>query len=545
MNEFAQAGQRDASGRGPDLRLLFVRGMSRSLLWVLLLILIGAAVGLGLGLMQPNSYVSTGKLILRMGAREKLSSESLIDFDQRQDTPTPTMADELQLLADVAIFERVALAIGPRVVLQPADPTRDDGPSTFAPVHLMHALQAYIFRRLPEPEPRAGESELLLATKLLRENSSVKNEPGSSVILVSNTSSSPELARDTVQALVRAFVERHREQFSIQSLLEKSRAQLEQARASRDQAAAEYVEKMSQSGIGELENQVPRLELEMRGLETDLFAARMRQAEIGRLTTLLSSRLQGIPVEVEIQHATVMIVNEEYETQLGLKRALLAQKQAMLIANRPGEEARRLEREFDKQIAAVEERIRATPKAVPQGSEMQENLGHSALQARIADLEVEGAALPARLVLLASQLELKKSGLSQIQKQLFSATTLRKDLAVARDSAESRFAHLVDRLSVLEALQDIDADGGANLRVLQVPTLERERVGPKRLSLLLKGLLAGIVAATALTLLRQRFDRRLRYPDSFEHARDVPVLAVVPHLSALRRLKQRAPLAGS
>ncbi len=147
MNGFAESDwrdlrdERDASGPGLDLQRLLVRGVARSLPWVLLLILLGAGTGLALGLLQPNRYVSNAKLFLRMGAREQLTSESLVDLDERQRTPPPTMVDELQMLADVALFERVARELGPRVLLAPADPARDDGPLTPLPVRWMHGLQ--------------------------------------------------------------------------------------------------------------------------------------------------------------------------------------------------------------------------------------------------------------------------------------------------------------------------------------------------------------------------------------------------------------------
>jgi uncharacterized protein involved in exopolysaccharide biosynthesis len=543
LNGFAEADEQDRQGSGPDLRLLFTRGLARSLPWVLLLTLLGAAAGLGAGLLQPNRYSSTAKLSLRMGAREQLTSESLVEFEGRQGAPAPTMVDELQMLSDVAIFERVARSLGPHVVLQSADPGRDDGPLTPLPIRLLHRLQGYAFRRVAELGPVPDEDELRSATKFLSANTKVSPEPGSNVIIVSHISTSPENARTIVQALASAFIERHREQFSLQSLLEKSRLQLAEAKLGREAAAKAYIDQVSQSGIAVLETQVPRLETELSAIEGELFAARMRGEEIGRLLVSLSNRLAGIPAEVEIQRPTVMIPNEEYETQLALKRMLLAQKQEMLIQNRPSEEMRRREKEFDNQIAKIDQKLKETPKAVAQGSEMQENLGHSAMEARIVELEVEAEALPVKIELLESRLDAKKAGLGEIQKRLLAATMARTDLASARDAEESRYAHMVERLSVLEALESIDANEEANLRVLQAPTLELEKIGPRRQALLLKGLLAGVLAGLAFAILRERFERRLRHPDTFAHAHGVPVLAVVPHLSSLRRLEKRALVA--
>ena len=82
MNEFTELDPRDEGGPGPDLRVLFVRGVARSLPWVILLILLGAGAGIGVGLLQPNRYTSNAKLSLRAGAREQLTSESLVNLDE-------------------------------------------------------------------------------------------------------------------------------------------------------------------------------------------------------------------------------------------------------------------------------------------------------------------------------------------------------------------------------------------------------------------------------------------------------------------------------
>jgi len=529
----------EGDGRELGLRILLVRGLLRSSYWVLFLVLLGAAAGIAVGLLQPNRYESHAKLFLRMGAREQLTSESLVDFEERHQVPLPTMADELQMLSDTAIFERVAQEIGPHVILQAADPERDDGPHTHVLAHLMHRLQGSMFRSMAMPGRRPSQDSLRLSTKVLKEETSVTNEPGSSVILVSHTSTSPELARMICQTLADAFIERHRDQFSIKSLREKSVGQLEDARQTRDEAARAYVEQASESGIAQLETQVPRLETDLASLESELFAARVRSEEISRLRASLSNRLQGIPTEVEILRPNVMVPNEEYETQLTLKRMLLAQKQEMLIQNRPSEEMRRQEKEFDNQIAKVDKKLKETPKVIVQGTEMQENLGHSAMETRILDLEVEDEALSVKRGLLESRIETKRAQLIEIQKQLLTATMLHKDLASARDAEEAQYARLQARLSVLEALDEIDVSGEASLRVLQTPTLELEKVGSMRASLVLRGLLVGMLAAIAFAILRQRFERKLRYPEVFDQARGVPVLGVVPQLTSLSRLNPR------
>jgi uncharacterized protein involved in exopolysaccharide biosynthesis len=493
LNGFAEASDQDGNGTGLDLPLLLVRAVVRSFPWMLLLLLLGAAAGFGVGLLQRNRYVSNAKLSLRMGAREQLNSESLVDFNEPQRGPPQAvlddMADEMQMLSDVAIFERVAQELGPRVVLQPADPGRDDGPLTPTPVRILHSVQGYRYRRMAAFASTPDEDELREATKVLKENTTVSNEPRSRVILLSCTSTSPEMARAIVQALASAFIERHRDQFSIQSLLEGSRSQFEEARLARDKAAKAYVEQVSKSDIAVLEAQIPRLETELSSFESELYAARARHEEISRLRTSLSNRLLGSAAEID-------------------------------------------------------PRLKQTSSAVVQSPELREDLGHSAIRTRIADLETEDKALLARLALVESRLETNKARLSELQNQLLTATMTRKDLASARDIEESRYTHLLDRFSVLEALVNIDTNEAANLRVLQTPTLELEKIGPRRTTLLLRGLVLGMLAAIAFGILRQQFERRLCYPEIFERARGVPVLGVVPHLSSLRRLERHALVGG-
>ena len=98
---------------GLDLRKLFVRAVRRSFGWVCLFAAAGAAIGLALGLMQPNEYVSNAKLHLRVGVRETLSPESFVNVDDRPQESRPTMADELAMLTDVALLERTARELGP------------------------------------------------------------------------------------------------------------------------------------------------------------------------------------------------------------------------------------------------------------------------------------------------------------------------------------------------------------------------------------------------------------------------------------------------
>jgi hypothetical protein len=168
LNEFAPTpGDLQRERSGTEMHEVFVRGLVRSLPLVILLTLIGATIGFAFGLFQPNSYTSTTKLMLRPGAREEVTAESMIGLEGQHLAAPPTMFDEMQMLEDPAIFENVAQEVGPREILAPADPEAEDGPLVTAPIRWMHHLQSHVLAWWSErsaDEPRDGTELLRLAT---------------------------------------------------------------------------------------------------------------------------------------------------------------------------------------------------------------------------------------------------------------------------------------------------------------------------------------------------------------------------------------------
>ncbi len=557
MNEALEAfvaAERSGDRHEPDLRVLLVRGVTRSFGWFCLLVALGAGAGIVVGLVRPDTFVSKAKLLLRVGAREQLTAESMFGLQEGQRTPPPTVVDELEMLSDVNVFESVAREIGPREILRPADPGRDDGPLTPLPVRLLHRIQAVgIDWMTPEHECTSEDCAECLrsATKVLIENTDVTNEPGSNVIHVAHASTSPERARAVAVALTDAFIERHREQFSVQSLVEKNRSKVEEAKRARDAADALYLQDLNQVGYIDLAAQGPALQVEIGELEGELFAARMRREEISRQRTSLSERLTGIPPEIEVLQPPEMVPNEEYETQLDVKRSLLAQKYSVPLEIRAKEEIRLRERELDVMIAKIDEKLAQTPRTVAHTSKMGARAPLAvaqtrerrdiALMLRLDDLDFEDQGLAVRVELLGDRLAERRTHAEEVRKKGLVAALRRKDLASAREEEENRYQHLLERFSMLESLESIDLNEEANLSVLQMPTLDLEKVGPKRLSLFLKGLIAGLLAGAGFAVLRQGFDRKLRDPEAFERSRGLPILGVVPELHSLRVPYESAP----
>lgn len=548
MNEPNDRWRDEGGERGGGPLQVLAAGVRRSWLLISALVLLGAASGIALGVLRPNVYTSNAKLLLRVGAREQITSESLIGLERDPRAAPPSMLDELQMLQDAAIYERVVRELGPRVLLQPADPRRDDPADASLLLRAWHSLQALSLRAFSPPHDCATPDCALctnLALKALRLGTKVESEPGSNVIRLTTTSSSPEQARAIARALADAFIERHRQQFSLQGLVEASRAKLEQAKTDREAAASAYVEHLDRYGVAALGSEIPGLQTELRAIESSLFAARVRRSAVARQLDVLAGRqVETVPAP-ELAGPLVMIPNEAYETQLLLQRQLLTSKQALLLENLPKVEAQRRMQIVDAQLASVGQELARTPKAIAQHAAARIPVDDIAASTRVEDLELDAQSLAVEIELSTARVETLQADLQRMRRDVLVATLQRDDLAAARQAQESRYAHLLERFSALEALGSIELDQDPNLRLLQTPTLEPDKLGPKRFSLLLRGVLAGLAIGLALATLRQYLDRTLRDPDAVERELGAPPLAVVPDLASLRRLSNGALLAES
>jgi uncharacterized protein involved in exopolysaccharide biosynthesis len=524
----------DHEAPGPDLRTLFLGGLSRSLGWIVLSTMLGALVGLAIGIGEPNLYVSNAKLLLRVGAREVVSSESMIGSGDVARISAPTMHDEIQMLEDVAIYEKVVRSLGPQQIQRPVDPSREDGPDTPFFVRVLHHFQARAFDEIPADHDCPGASCTTCigrATQVLMNSTNVEREGDSNVILVSTVSTSPELAQRTVQALVDAFIERHREQFSVQALVEKNRPKVEQAKRDRDAAAIAYVNYVNRTGSDALDPPVPIDVAELNSLEDRLWDAKLELAQLRDQRRSLTERAGDRPAGVTTAGPILMVPNEQYENLLEQKHSLIAERNA-----RPAPSPARAQA-LDDRIAELDESLSRVPAVVSKAAGRQRSIDPDDVTASLG-LQDDEHSLELKIQAITERYQQKKASADEARRKNLMAEQERKDLAANRDSAESRYAQIQDRFSVLEALSAIDLNEDANLRLLQTPTLETEKVGPRRFGLLLKGMLVGLFVGSAFAVTRQKLDSRLRYPSQFERVYGIPVLGVVPQHASLNRLSR-------
>ncbi len=252
-DEFVQDERKSLS----QLQETILFGVARYWMLILIFIGIGLAVGVYMGASQPNTYLSEAKLLLRFGEREGLTSESLTGGPRSRDSE-PTMEDEIHLLNDREVFRGVVEQVGAEAIMEPADPKRYDDENTSIHVKLMHSLQAYLLdtsSTTEELNDLSPEEQILYATKALQEQTIVMNDGASNVIQVLHFSTSPERTQRVLQELVNAFIQRHREQFSVKELLPKYLEEVDTAQAAYDAAASKLEAHRVSTGIINLEQE--------------------------------------------------------------------------------------------------------------------------------------------------------------------------------------------------------------------------------------------------------------------------------------------------
>jgi uncharacterized protein involved in exopolysaccharide biosynthesis len=532
----------DDDRKGPDPRAFVVLALARSRRWVIGLVALGAAIGLVFAAAQPNTYTSEAKLLLRLGAREDVTAEDIAVPGAERRESRPTMQDELHMLRDATIYESVAEHLGPEMILAPSDPTRYDGPETSVLVRGMHQMQAFFLSFSNAEELAAGEpgrSGAKLAGEVIVDNTNLATDRDSNVITVTHTSTSPERAQQVTDGLTRAFIERHRSQFSIRAFLDTHRQKVLDARGTYESARKRFYEHVEQCGFVDLEVQGEALMDDVDAVERELFTARTRRDEIASERKTLAAQLANTPPLLETKTQALMGPNPEFDAQLDVKSKLLEERDELAVNPdvSTNERARR-RKEFDDLLKRVDEDLKSLPPAivtVPPYTVSAPNPEHTTLKRRIDDLDVDDQGLLTKTRKLDAHLKAQQGRLDQLAQ----CKNLHGMMDVSIEAEKDSYKRLAERYAELEALSNIDLEGDANLRVLQAATLPYEKDGPDRKKVIALGIFAGCAAGTMFAFIRQLADRRLRYPSSIERQLDVVVLAVVPEVSALAPSERR------
>jgi len=311
MRELDTEGTSATLARDPARERRLVARLALRALWhsrylVAGLCLLGLVFGLFQGLSKPNTYISQAKLLLRLGEREQITGESLLGASVSRES-SPTIEDEIHMLYDEEVFLRVVKHIGPHRLLEVEDPRNADGPSTPLWVRAAHSIQAVLMSagsRTGDLSRYKQEQLAVLATDALMKDTQIVAEDNSNVITVRTVSTSPGKVQYIAGLLLEAFIDRHRDQFSLDRYLPAYRKKHDDAKAAYDAAREALAAHVTETGFLDIETQ---RELLLTGI-----------AEAGQTIAATRSRVQGLQRELELTRAAI---EQQRETLTATKYA--------------------------------------------------------------------------------------------------------------------------------------------------------------------------------------------------------------------------------
>lgn len=523
----------ETGGGAPDPKELVLWALARSRWIVVALVGLGALGGLAKGIASPNTYSSHAKLLLRIGERERMTTETIIGGVAAAET-RPTIETEMHLLRDRRNFERVVRELGPEWILEPEDPTRWDDENTAPHVRWLHRMQARMWRTgVPGTGGEPPDELFRAATRVLMANTVLFVEYGSNVISVIHTSTSPQKAQRITEALVESFIARHREQFSALPILEGQRDELTAQQNRWEEARRTFASHVEECRLFDIAEQGPALLAEQAELRQSVRDLRAQRAVLSEQLSELQQRLESTPERIEVALYPDLLENPVFADLVEQRRTLTSRRLQVLRATlSPSERQRQLD-EIDAQIRRIDEEMAKTPPSIATSSEireMRDNPQRAALEARIADLRFEQRGVAARML----ELEDSLRALDEQVDTLRQCTDLHQIFDMQINRQLQSYQELSSRFARLEAIARIEMGGDTNLSELQLPSLPAEKEGPRRLRLLIFGMAGGGLIGLLLAIARQLLDPHLRYPTSVERVLGVRLIGVIPEVRGLR-----------
>jgi len=519
-----------------DLKVLVLYGLFRSKWWIGLMAGLGMIGGLMSGASKPNEYESEARLRYVPGERDRLTDDDLAGLqggDRRN--AAPGITDELMLLENPLIYQRVARDLGASAILRVPDPTRYDSPSTPLHTRLLHQLQRSLVVGSSAKINDESEKAHTAAWRRLQGSTTLATVRNAATIRVLVRAYTPEHAQQFCGELVNAFQERHREVFSAEARLEDQRQKVSDAMEKYQRFEADWNLYREACGVFDfkVDNEANQEKIKANRGELDNC-----ERERGRLEAKIKAyeqRASEVPEYKDVQIDPVVGPNPDLaalrKQQSDLRRQLLLLVDGSMAEN----QLQRRRNELELQMEKVEEEILATEPTIviiSARTEPQPNPDYTEVQAGLLTLRSELDGVLADIKYLAE----KHIALSEDRKRIAACKNMHFMHSGQVDAASADLTFQQEQLTKLEKLALAEMKGASALKPYWSPTLPLKKFGPSRMKPLLMGFALGLALGVGFAVLRQLLDRRLRYPETLEKSMGLQVIGVLPEVRRLRGL---------
>jgi len=503
-------------GRAPDPIDTIVAPLWRARRTIAITMAAGLCLGGFLSLLQPNEFSSIGKFLVRAGEREAITPEGRVIGDGGASISINTreaVANQIHLVNDPSVFQRVVADVGAPAILAPYDPSVFDDDHTSAPMHWMHQFQRYWFgrgascftdsSRAPDNCPRCVDA----AEQVVAHGINVFAEPGSSVLSVAYASHSPQLASTVVNAYLRAALAHHQQVFDVDNELQFLDEQVLQARSAADLADDRLAKYRTNCGLYNFETQSAAILSEINTLESEIAAQETRLVELRRRAEFYDSALEVEPKELRNELQQPPILNPKHgliESHIFELRSQLAALESDRTSTKDQIETRR--QVLSDQIAQQEIDLAKEPRFLQVDPVVQ--VTHNS---KYDELLQNSRAVHAEIAGIVDSQSLRSDRISALRDERDRYEDCRPRLAtLERESHEASAAlsQFVARREQASLVNKLDSTHLTNLRILQEATLPRTKSGPKRGRSVMIGGVLGAAIGVAWALARNFFASR-------------------------------------
>ncbi len=467
-------------------------------------------------------YRSESKLLIRLG-RESVSPDPSVSgpvlpvFQDRDNE----VNSEIAILTSQPLAEQVVDAVGPDMFLLRPDELDSKN-------RAQEDLR--IVRRFVRGVKYAVEKALIsidLMTELtpkekavrkLMKRLSVQAERKTNIIAVDFDATGPELARQTLDALVRFYLERHIAAYAGQAspqFFEQQEKILKDELTARDQAMEKY---RSEHGIVALEGQRENLMQLISTLQKDVGDSNSlvsgQKAKVASLEKALSAQ----PKSLELSRVTGR--GNPASDNLKLRLQELRLNEIALAGRYP---------DTHRPLIDVREQIKDAESALAKEQETRTEVttgvdeNHQALQ---LSLDTERSVLDAhtaRAATLEASLAKAKEELTALANQEAEYIRLKREVELA----EKEYKEYRDNLQRARISAALDLDKVSNVSVVQPASLPMAPVKPNKPLNVALGALLGLFGGVFLAFVMEYLDDSLNTTSKAEKRLGVPVLAAL------------------
>jgi uncharacterized protein involved in exopolysaccharide biosynthesis len=498
---------------------------------VVLGVFLGTVVGLFVGAIQPNEYVSRCDILVHLGQRESMGVEPSEKGSGSSMSAGGVIANEMSVLLGEPLFERVAQAVGPADILAPYDPASKDGSRTPGALRWYHRFQSWWNKEGPLartgscPDPTC-DSCVRAAGAILHSRAEVDYRPQATIVTASLAAPNPDLAHRIMRAYSAEVGKYHTDVFVPEVFKQSLRVLSEQASARAEEEEKAFTQYREECGIWDADKEELEVRDEIQRIEEELFEQDLRIRELEKRREIFASRLEGEPETVERSEKPSALTHPEYlqlQEDLQFRRRDLAQLRDRFVDDSP-----LVRRKLD-EIADLEARLSKVDafRVFDAISIQAPNPRRDKIEEALFDLEPELEWLRDAREPLVVRLQDRKDRLSKIQGCKAELEAREHTVSVLRSEA-NRVAAALEKGKLIYLLNEL---GLPNIRVTREDLYPpRSKEGPDRQKALLAGVLLGLFAGVGTGLLRHLMRSSIGRPEEVRDLLGVPVLGVVPEL---------------